>query len=229
MNPMFIGIIIGLLLGIGLALGLAIWLNRANNPFIEKARPIEALQTIPSKSSPATGGGQTSSTLAPSAAGKGESDKPRFEFYQILPGDKNDKSDKNDRSDKIDKFDKAGKADKSAKTDIARAVPTVRSSEPPKQNTAESKPAAKLDVKPGTGEIFQLQAGAFQSATDAENMKAKVAFAGFEATVRPVNVPDKGTLYRVRLGPYKSLDEVNRIKAALSQGGISAAVVKGSD
>lgn len=223
MNPMFIGIIIGLLLGIGLALGLAIWLNRANNPFIEKARPIEALQTIPSKPSLATGGGQTSSTLAASTAGKGESDKPRFEFYQILPGDKND------RSDKIDKFDKAGKTDKSAKTDSAHAVPAVRPNEPPKQNSAESKPAAKLDVKPGTGEIFQLQAGAFQSATDAENMKAKVAFAGFEATVRPVNVPDKGTLYRVRLGPYKSLDEVNRIKAALSQGGISAAVVKGSD
>lgn len=49
MNPMFIGIIIGLLLGIGLALGLAIWLNRANNPFIEKSRPIEALPTIPSR------------------------------------------------------------------------------------------------------------------------------------------------------------------------------------
>jgi cell division protein FtsN len=60
-------------------------------------------------------------------------------------------------------------------------------------------------------------------------MKAKVAFAGFEAFVRPVNLPEKGTLYRVRLGPYKSLDEVNRIKATLSQNGVGAAVVKGSD
>ena len=229
MNPMFIGIIIGLLLGIGLALGLAIWLNRANNPFIEKARPIEALQTIPSKPSSAAGGAQSSSALSPSPAAKGEPEKPRFEFYQILPGDKNDKSERNDKSDRIEKFDQAGKADKSVRTDIARAAPAVRSIESPRQITAESKPAAKLDVKPGAGEIFQLQAGAFQSATDAENMKAKVAFAGFEATVRSVNVPDKGTLYRVRLGPFKSLDEVNRIKAALSQGGISAAVVKGSD
>ena len=46
MNPLFVGIIIGLLLGIGLALGLAIWLNRANNPFVEKSRPVEALPTI---------------------------------------------------------------------------------------------------------------------------------------------------------------------------------------
>jgi cell division protein FtsN len=44
--------------------------------------------------------------------------------------------------------------------------------------------------------------------------------------VKPVNVPEKGTLYRVRLGPYKSQDEVNRIKGVLSQNGISAAVVR---
>ena len=76
---------------------------------------------------------------------------------------------------------------------------------------------------------FFLQAGAFQSVTDAENLKAKIAFSGFEANVRPVNLSDKGTLYRVRLGPYKSPDEVNRIKLTLSQNGINAAVVKAAD
>lgn len=204
LNPMFVGIIIGLLLGIGLALGLAIWLNRANNPFVEKSRPVEALQTLPAKSL----------NPPPATAAKADPEKPRFEFYQILPGEK------------------GGKGETAA---VPKAV------EPPAKQTPEAKPVAKpeskpepkaeprIDVKPASSEVFFLQAGAFQSQSDAENMKAKVAFAGFEANVRSVNLPDKGTLYRVRLGPYRSQDEVNRIKSALSQGGIGAVVVKGSD
>ena len=122
-----------------------------------------------------------------------------------------------------------GKSEKPAKSEPVISVPPSRPAEPQSSIAATAKPPAKPDIKPANGEIFHLQAGAYQSTTDAENMKAKIAFAGFEAAVRPVNLPDKGTLYRVRLGPFKSLDEVNRIKAALSQGGISASVVKGSD
>lgn len=201
-NPLFAGIIIGLLLGVGLALGLAIWLNRANTPFVEKERPVDALPTIPARPS------------APAVAAKTETDKPRFDFYQILPGEKGtDKA-----SDKPDKPEKAAKAEPHNEKPVTPpAVP------------AKSEPAGKLEIKPASSEVFMLQAGAFQNQTDAENMRAKVAFAGFEASVKPVNLPDKGTLYRVRLGPYKSLDEVNRIKTVLSQSGIGAAVVKGTD
>ena len=71
-----------------------------------------------------------------------------------------------------------------------------------------------------------LQAGAFQNESDAESLKAKIAFAGYEATVRPVNLPDKGTLYRVRLGTYRNIEEVNRVRAALASNGITASVVK---
>jgi cell division protein FtsN len=215
MNPLFIGIIIGLLMGVGLAVGLAVWINRANNPFIEKSRPVDALPTISIKSALSSPAPTTPPTSQPS---KTESDKPRFEFYQILPGEKGGKGDKGD------------KAEKSLKPESA---PSVKPTEPAKHNASEqktpSKPDAKVEVKPSATEILHLQVGAFQNVSEADNMKAKVAFAGFEATVRPVNLPDKGTLYRVRLGPFKSLDEVNRIKAALSEGGISAAVVKGSD
>lgn len=208
MNPMFIGIVIGLLLGIGLALGLAIWLNRANNPFIEKSRPVEALPTIPAR--PAIQHETAPITQNP----RNESEKPRFEFYQILPGGE--------------------KSEKGAKTGTkSESVPAPKVAEPITRKIDEARPTAKADARPDSkaagGEVLYLQAGAFQNATDAENMKAKVAFAGFEAAVRPVNLPDKGTLYRVRLGPFKSLDEVNRIKSVLSQGGISAAVVKNSD
>ena len=207
MNPLFVGIIIGLLMGVGLAVGLAIWINRANNPFIEKSRPVDALPTITAKPALSTLSPTGSSTSAPS---KPEPEKPRFEFYQILPAEK------------------GGKADKADKAERAVTLGAAVSTKPSEAKTP-SKSDARVEVKPSAAEVLHLQVGAFQNASEAENMKAKVAFVGFEATVRSVNLPDRGTLYRVRLGPFKSLDEVNRIKAALSQGGISAAVVKGSD
>ena len=200
--PMLTGIIIGLLVGIMLALGVAIWLNRANTPFLDKSPPVSALPTIAAR------------PAQPSAvkSEKADPEKPRFDFYQILPGDKGGKA--------------AGRPAAEAVIG-AKASPSV----PIEQKTAliSGPLAPKEGSKSGGNETVYLQAGAFQSETDAENLKAKIAFSGFEANVRAVNLPDRGTLYRVRLGPYKSADEVNRIKATLSQNGIGAAVVKVAD
>lgn len=214
MNPMFLGIIIGLLLGVGLALGLAIWLNRANNPFVEKSKPVEALPTLPARpaASASAAGGAANGTGA--SAGKTDGEKPRFEFYQILPGEKGDKGEKT-----------VGSAEKVPKPESAAAKGHDFATKP----SPESKPENRIEAKQTGGEVYMLQAGAFQNQTDAENMKAKVAFAGFEALVRPVNFPEKGTLYRVRLGPYRSLEEVNRVKSTLAENGVGAAVVKGTD
>jgi cell division protein FtsN len=86
-----------------------------------------------------------------------------------------------------------------------------------------------MTPKPHSGEIYWLQAGAFTEEREADNLKARIALTGLEASVRPVTVPDKGTLYRVRLGPYQSLDDANRIKTALSQNGVGAAIIRTTD
>jgi cell division protein FtsN len=217
-HPMLMGIIIGLLLGIIIALAVALWLNRLSNPFVDKGKQIEALPKIgaaqpppppeaakaaekaaeKAKAAPDKSAAPAADAKKPAAKG----DRPRFEFYQILPGDK----------EVTDKEIKAAKA----------ATP----------------PAAKAEEKPGSsprspkafsGEVFWLQAGAFASETDADNLKARIALTGLEAAVRPVNVENKGTLYRVRLGPYQSIDDANRIKTALSQNGVAAAIIRTTD
>lgn len=71
-----------------------------------------------------------------------------------------------------------------------------------------------------------LQAGAFQKAADAENLKARLAMLGYEANILTAEIPDKGTLHRVRLGPYPSAEEVNRTRGQLSQNGIPATVIR---
>ena len=73
---------------------------------------------------------------------------------------------------------------------------------------------------------FWLQAGAFASASDAENLKARLALSGWEAAVQTVALPDKTLRYRVRLGPYDNTDELNRIKTELGNRGFDVAVIK---
>lgn len=74
--------------------------------------------------------------------------------------------------------------------------------------------------------VYFLQAGAFQSPADADNVKAKLAFLGLESSVEPTTLPEKGVYYRVRLGPYGRIDDINRVRTQLATNGIDASLVK---
>jgi cell division protein FtsN len=86
---------------------------------------------------------------------------------------------------------------------------------------------AKLDDRapagvaqpPKSSERFWLQAGSFAGASDAENLKARLALAGWEAEVQAATLSDKGVRYRVRLAPYDNTDELNRVKGELGKRG----------
>ncbi len=204
-HPLLLGIIIGLLMGIVIALAVALWLNRLANPFIDKGKPMEPLPKIgatqpPPPAEAAKAAEQAAKGKSPEKGAK-PTDRPRFEFYQILPGDK-----------------------EVTERELKAAVP--KSPAP----VASAKPGASpASPKPHSGEIYWLQAGAFSEEREADNLKARIALTGLEASVRPVNIPDKGTLFRVRLGPYQSLDDANRIKSALSQNGVGVAIIRTTD
>jgi cell division protein FtsN len=85
--------------------------------------------------------------------------------------------------------------------------------------TAKSQPEAPKGV-------YFIQAGSFQNPADADNQKAKIAILGFESSVEPTPLPDKGTWYRVRMGPYTGLEDLNRVRRVLAQNGIDASLVK---
>jgi cell division protein FtsN len=215
-HPLLLGMIIGLLMGIVISLAVALWLNRLSNPFMEKgAKPqVEAPAKLGSAQPPPPPEAARAAAKAAEAAkvpeepkapakAPAKSERPRFEFYQILPGDK-------EAPDK--------------------APPKVAAPTPAPAPQAAAKPGSSPAApKPHAGETYWLQAGAFAEEKEADNLKARIAFTGLEATVRPVNIPDKGTLFRVRLGPYQSLDDANRIKSALSQNGVGAAIIRTTD
>lgn len=93
------------------------------------------------------------------------------------------------------------------------------------------KQAAQAAAKTGAAskDMYFLQAGAFQNPADADNLKARLALAGLEASVEPTNLPDKGVWYRVRLGPYTAVDEIKRVRAQLVENGADASLVKIKD
>ena len=74
-------------------------------------------------------------------------------------------------------------------------------------------------------EAVYLQTGSFQNAGDADNLKAKLAMLGAEASIQQVMLQEK-VWYRVRLGPFKKMDEVNNMRSDLAKQGIEAKVVK---
>jgi len=86
--------------------------------------------------------------------------------------------------------------------------------------------AQKAPAPSGERETFFLQAGAFQNAPDADNLKARLALVGVEASIQTATLPDKGVLHRVRVGPYASIEELNRARETLKQNGYDTALVR---
>jgi cell division protein FtsN len=167
-----IGLFFGFLLGLGVAAGIAIYFFKTPIPFADKGR-------APDKAPPA----DQKLPETPKAA-KAE-DKPRFDFYRILPG---------------------------------KEEPVTE---------RQMREAAKQAGKPGAPkDSYFLQTGSFQNPADADNLKARLALMGLEASVEPANLGEKGVWYRVRLGPYTRVDEINRIRQQLTQNGVDASLVR---
>lgn len=89
--------------------------------------------------------------------------------------------------------------------------------------TAESRPAAETAAADTTR--YLLQAGAFERAADAEDLKARIAMAGEAARVETAEVDGK-TVHRVRLGPYTGEKAAAAAKRALAEQGIATVRVK---
>ncbi len=173
-----LGVFVGLILGLGIALGVAFYLNKTPIPFLTRAKPAAEPLNAPAVAGMPQG---------QSAAAAKAQEKPKFDFYKILPGGEEPVSDRELK-------------------EAARAA-------------AKSQPEAGKDV-------YYIQAGSFQNPADADNQKARLAILGFESSVEPTTLPDKGTWYRVRLGPYTKVDDLNRVRQSLAQNGIDASLVK---
>ncbi|MCD6044486.1 MAG: cell division protein [Burkholderiales bacterium] len=180
------GMGVGVLVGLLVSLAIAFYLNRTPLPFMT-AKPKQAEKNGAAAKPPAIAGlPQGGAAPAPVP------EKPKFDFYRILPGSEEPVTEKE-----------------------------IRERMRAKGGSAGQQEASK--------DVYFIQAGSFQNPADADNQKARLAILGFESSVEPANLPDKGTWYRVRLGPYAKLDEINKVRQALAQSGIDANLIKVKD
>lgn len=166
-NQLVTGILVGVFIGLIVAIAVAFYvpsLTKAYRP----AEPAVKPETAPAK--------PAAQAAAPAAQ---ETKKPRFDFYNILPG----------------------------------------TEEPVTEQEIKQPPA-------GAKEKYFLQAGSFQNEADADNLKARLALMGVEATVQSATLPDKGVFHRVRVGPFPNVDDMSKVRTTLAQNGIQASLIK---
>ena len=119
--------------------------------------------------------------------------------------------------------DKSGKApDTKPRFDFYKILPGTE--EPATEQ--QFKEAQRQPSTAQSREAFFLQAGAFQNAPDADNLKARLALLGVEAEVQTTTFPDKGIWHRVRVGPYTAIEDLNRTRDILKQNGIETSLIK---
>ena len=199
-----LGLFIGLVIGVLIAAGVVWYLFKTPAPFVNKApapaAAVPAAPAAPGQPAPTTGNNSTPMALPgkPGDPLPANGEKPRFDFYKILPGN----------ADAIPDPQPGEAKPHETKT------PETKSPEPVKE---KSESALKEPV--------YLQTGSFQSAADADGQKARLALMGVEASVQQVMLQDK-VWYRVRLGPFKKVDDVNAMRSDLAKQGIEANIVK---
>lgn len=95
------------------------------------------------------------------------------------------------------------------------------------ESRAESTQQADTTTPPQVTDTDQylLQVGSFRAASDAEQMKARLALLGISARVQSVTVND-AAWHRVRVGPVNGARQAESMRRRLADNGIESLVMK---
>jgi cell division protein FtsN len=182
-----------------------------------------------------------------------EKPKPKYDFYELLPGKEVLIPDA-DLEAQAEAEARAAAALNSRMADQARANANKPNEEKPiaaqqaaqqpaspvsnapaktspdistaNTNNVQQKPTVSEPVAVASNEArFLIQAGAFRNPQEAENLKATIAMAGEVARIESAEI-NGTTVYRVRLGPYGTASSLSAAKQALSSHGIEGQAIK---
>ena len=190
----------GTLIGIFIGLVFGALIAAGAAWYFTRANPFQPAPVAPRVQAPADQG----PAALPGKPGDRPVVKQDFEFYKILP-----------QGDNV-----PAAADGPAKppTALRPVVP------PPVQQTPA--PVQEAAVKPV--ERLYLQVGAFENPGEADNLKARLALAGIEASAQRAQLADGRVVHRVRIGPFSRPEDMNPIRARLAEAGFNASVSRSS-
>jgi len=236
----FFGGFVGYALGLISAIGIWLYLNYAPSPFL----PTEKVSDSSAKSEtrPASEQPKTPAKPVQEEPLSAVEEKPRFDFYKILPGV--DEPGIDQASRKVDERPVQPPVPAKIPESSHKPVEIVRQPVPyPNISSVETpqfaaiqprsiptepiqQPVAPQIKSVSAKEKFFLQAGAFRKNDEAENMKARLALLGVLASIQPIDLAEKGTWYRVRVGPFTKKEDVDETSASLKENGIATQFIK---
>jgi len=122
------------------------------------------------------------------------------------------------------------KADKPKKPryDFFTVLPEMEVVIPEQELKRKAKPLTNTssnNSNTGDQDSYVLQTGSFRDASDAEQMKARLALLGSVATVQTVTV-NAQTWHRVRIGPFKGARKADEMRRMLADNQIDTLVMK---
>ncbi|MFM0438966.1 SPOR domain-containing protein [Paraburkholderia strydomiana] len=247
----FLGIVLGLIVGLAIAVVVALYITRAPTPFVSKVAPPAASdssasqaqydpnrplqgktpgQPVPQAAQPAppnTAPGQTNSQTQ-----SGMLEQPQIiEVPPTIGNNPNANANGTAVAPKPAQDNGSSTAAAPAKKPQATSAPaaTAAGSAPKSTSSATAangKPGSGAAPAPGDANTgYFLQVGAYKTAADAEQQRARLAFQGFESKVTQ---RDAGgvTYYRVRIGPFSKFEDMNANRQRLSDAGVDTAVIR---
>jgi cell division protein FtsN len=217
---------------IGLATGLMIaWLIHL---FLFSEMPLPTLPASSSKTTPSSSSKEPKRASTPSKKGTSptasrpsekkrsrpetESERPRFEFYTILP-DREMIIPDEEIGTRAAQTRSDLQAEKRADTPPDRPASTTTAT-PRSTSTPSSTAPARSEQQ------YIIQAASFQNFADADRLKARIALLGIVASIQTVTIKEGEEWHRVRIGPVSSTEEVNRLRNRLAEHKIKALVIR---
>jgi cell division protein FtsN len=245
----FLGIVLGLIVGLAIAVVVALYITRAPTPFVSKVAPPAATdngasqaqydpnrplqgktpgQPVPQAAQPAppnTAPGQTNAQTQ-----SGMLEEPQIVEVPPSAGNANNNGTAV-APNPAQENGTGGVAPAPAKKPQTSSAPAATAAGSAPKSTSS---ATVANVKPGSAAAptagdantgYFLQVGAYKTAADAEQQRARLAFQGFESKVTQ---RDAGgvTYYRVRIGPFSKFEDMNSSRQRLSDAGVDTAVIR---
>ena len=191
-----LGVFIGLVIGLGAAIGVAFYLNKAPVPFVTKAKPpatkeadgkAPAVAALPPGSTPAA-----KDATPPAKA----AEKPRFDFYKILPGGEEPVSDKELKGMKAAaKEAKGATPEPLADTYFLQAGSFQNPADADNQKAKIAILGLDSNVEPSVlpdkGTWYRVRLGPYRRLDEINKTRATLAQNGIEANLVKVKDPSK--------------------------------------
>jgi cell division protein FtsN len=248
----FLGVVLGLIVGLAIAVVVALYITRAPTPFVAKVAPGSASEagTVEQQYDPnralqgktpgqpvpqaAQNAPAPANTAPGQSAGGAPSQPPGLlqepQIVEVPPsGSSAAAGTANNAAPQPGTAAQQAQAQAQKKPPQVANAPTTAPTTAPAPGSAAA-PAAHANNGASAGAAdantgYFLQVGAYKTAADAEQQRARLAFQGFESKV---SQRDAGgvTYYRVRIGPFSKFEDMNTTRQRLSDAGVDTAVIR---